>query len=79
MKKTLPSRPNLDHLRRQAKTLLAALERREETAISTILTHLPAAKDMTAEKVAATHFRLADAQSAIARQNGTIHSLSVLP
>ena len=70
MKKTLPARPNLDHLRRQAKALLAALERSEEAAISTILRHLPAAKDMTAEKVVATRFHLADAQSAIARQNG---------
>jgi uncharacterized protein (TIGR03067 family) len=68
--KNLPARPNLDHLRRQAKTLLAALEAREADAVSTILNHLPAAGRMTAEQVLATRFRLADAQSAIARKNG---------
>src|ERR1041384_3595465 len=47
MKKNLPARPNLDHLRRQAKALLAALESRDADAASTILNHLPAAKGMT--------------------------------
>jgi len=69
MKKTLPARPNLDHLRRQAKALLAALEKSDEKAISIILRHLPAAKNMTPEEVVATRLRLADAQSALARQN----------
>lgn len=70
VKKNLPARPNLDHLRRQAKTLLSALESSDPEAISTILTHLPAAKRMTAEQVLGTRFRLADAQSAIARKTG---------
>lgn len=70
MEKILPARPNLDHLRRQAKALLAALETRETAAISTMLKHLPAARDMTATQVLGTRFRLADAQSAIARQSG---------
>jgi uncharacterized protein (TIGR03067 family) len=70
MEKKLPARPNLDHLRRQAKSLLAALETRESKAISTILNHLPAAKGMTAAQVLEARFRLADAQSAIARQSG---------
>jgi uncharacterized protein (TIGR03067 family) len=68
--KNLPARPNLDHLRRQAKTLLAALEAREADAVSTVLNHLPAAGRMTAEQVLGTRFRLADVQSAIARKNG---------
>jgi len=70
MKKTLPARPNLDHLRRQAKTLLSALEKREKEAVQTIVKHLPAAKGMTEAEVARTRFRLADAQAALARQNG---------
>jgi uncharacterized protein (TIGR03067 family) len=70
MNKTLPARPNLDHLRRQAKTLLSAFDRREKAAVSTILKYLPAAKSMTEAEVMKTPFRLADAQSAIARQNG---------
>ena len=70
MNKTLPARPNLDHLRRQAKALLAALERREKEAVATLLNHLPAAKSMTEAELLEAHFRLADVQSAIARQNG---------
>jgi len=70
MEKNLPARPNLDHLRRQAKVLLAALEARETEAVSTLLKYLPAAQDLTAAQVLETRFRLADAQSAIARQNG---------
>jgi uncharacterized protein (TIGR03067 family) len=68
--KKLPPRPNLDHLRRQAKVLLSALEARDAEAVATILGHLPAAKGMTAEQVLAMRFRLADAQSAIARKSG---------
>jgi uncharacterized protein (TIGR03067 family) len=70
MNKTLPARPNLDHLRRQAKMLLSALNRQEQAAVSTISKYLPAAKSMTEAQVLKTQFRLADAQSAIARQNG---------
>jgi uncharacterized protein (TIGR03067 family) len=68
--KNLSARPNLDHLRRQAKALLAALESGEAEAASTILNHLPSAKGMTADQVLQMHFRLADAQSAIARKTG---------
>ena len=68
--KNLPARPHLDHLRRQAKALLAALESRDADAVATILEHLPAAQGMTAEQVSGTRFRLADAQSAIARKSG---------
>jgi uncharacterized protein (TIGR03067 family) len=70
VEKNLPARLNLDHLRRQAKAILAAVESGEMEAAATILKHLPAAKGMTAEQVLRTHFRLADAQSAIARKNG---------
>ena len=70
MDKNLPPRPNLDHLRRQAKALLAALEAREPEAVSTILKNLPAAKGLTAAEALGTRFRLADAQSAIARKSG---------
>ena len=70
MAKQLPARPNLDHLRRQAKALLFALAARDASAIKTVQKHLPAAKDLTAAQVLATPFRLADAQAAIARQSG---------
>jgi uncharacterized protein (TIGR03067 family) len=70
MAKSLPARPNLDHLRRQAKSLLSALESGEPDAVSTILEYLPAAKGMTLEQLRQTRIRLADAQSAIARKTG---------
>jgi uncharacterized protein (TIGR03067 family) len=70
VEKKLPARPHLDHLRRQAKELLSALQSKDTEAVSTILNHLPAAKGMTAEQVRGTRYRLADAQSAIARKNG---------
>jgi len=72
MPKNLPARPNLDHLRRQAKALLSALESRDPDAVSTLLAHLPACAGMTTAKVMATRYRLADAQLAIARKTGFV-------
>jgi uncharacterized protein (TIGR03067 family) len=66
VEKHLPSRPN----RRQAKALLVALEAGEPEAVATMLGHLPAAMVLSSEQVRRTRFRLADAQSAIARKSG---------
>jgi uncharacterized protein (TIGR03067 family) len=68
--KNLPARPNLDHLRRQAKALLAALADGDEAAVATIQEHLPAARGKSAAEVRGLGVRLADAQSAIARKTG---------
>lgn len=70
MAKKLPPRPNLDHLRRQAKSLLSSLESGDPEAVSTILTHLPAAAGLTVGQVRHRSFRLADALSAVARKTG---------
>lgn len=70
MEKQLPARPNLDHLRRQAKSLLAELHAGDTQAVATIRENLPAAHGMAAAQIRAANFRLADAQSAIARQSG---------
>lgn len=70
MAKHLPARPNLDHLRRQAKALLSALHTGDADAVAAIRDHLPAASGMTAEQVRRAGFRLADAQSAVARKTG---------
>ena len=70
MKKSLPARPNLEHLRTQAKQLLSALRAGDAAAVRTFIDHLPAARRMTPEQVRGAGFRLADAQSAIARQSG---------
>jgi len=68
--RNLPARPNLDHLRRQAKTLLSRLNQGDHTAARTFIDHLPAAKALSPARVRAAGFRLADAQSAIARKSG---------
>lgn len=68
--KSLPARPHPDHLRRQAKTLLAELQDRRPSAVRAFKAHLPAAKRLTADGVAAAGFRLADAQFVVARQSG---------
>lgn len=70
MNKPLPSRPNLDHLRRQAKTLLARLSAREPDAARLVQEHLPDARGKSLEQVLAAAYRLADAQSVIARSTG---------
>ena len=70
MKKKLPQRPNLDHLRRQAKSLLADLHRGDAEAARTFIEHLPEAKKLTPAKVRAAGYRLADAQSVVARKTG---------
>jgi uncharacterized protein (TIGR03067 family) len=70
MKKALLARPNLDHLRRQAKTLLAALESGDSEAASVLQSHLPAAINLSLAQIRERHHRLADAQSALARKTG---------
>jgi uncharacterized protein (TIGR03067 family) len=70
MKKSLPPRPNLPHLRKQAKKLLSDLKAGNRAAVRTFIEHLPAAKAMTPAQVATAGFRLADAQSAVARKAG---------
>jgi len=70
LKTKLPSRPNLDHLRRQAKALLSELHEGDADAARLFIEHLPEAKKLTPARVRARGFRLADAQSAIARKTG---------
>jgi uncharacterized protein (TIGR03067 family) len=66
----LTTRPNLDHFRGQAKTLLAELRAGDVAAARTFIAQLPKARGMSAARVREAGFRLADAQSVIARQNG---------
>lgn len=63
MNKKLPARPNLEYLRTQAKTLLDALKKGDKAAVASFKKHLPAATRQST-------FRLADAQSVVARQAG---------
>jgi uncharacterized protein (TIGR03067 family) len=68
--KALPPRPNVDHLRRQAKALLASLKAGDGDAVKTIRQHLPAAEGLSDQQIRQAGFRLADAQSAVARKSG---------
>jgi Lon protease-like protein len=66
MSKELPARPSLEHLKSQAKELLDALTRGEQSALERVRTFLPAARSAAPAK----QFALHDAQSALAREYG---------
>ena len=70
MPRRLPARPNLEHLRTQAKALLATLRDGDPAAIETFIKHLPEAASFSPQQVRERGFRLADAQAAIARKSG---------
>jgi ankyrin repeat protein len=66
----LPSRANLEHLRKQAKDLLALYRRSDRTANARIRQALPAAHGKTEAEIAGLGLRLRDMQSCIAREYG---------
>lgn len=70
MKRQLYARPNLEHLRTQAKALLAKLREGDGNAARTFIEHLPEASGLSAAQVRERGFRLADAQAVIARKSG---------
>jgi len=63
-------RPNLEHLRKQAKKLLSDLRAGNAGAAKTFIAYLPSARGMTPADAHRAGFRLADAQSAVARKSG---------
>lgn len=65
---SLPERPNLDHLRKQAKELLLQFHAHDPAALASFRRHLPAAKDKSDAELSTMLLRLRDAQSCIARQ-----------
>ncbi len=70
MSDLLPTRPNLEHLREQAKDLLAAFRQEETWAIQASVDFLPAYAGMSLDEAGQSKLNLADAQSIIARQHG---------
>lgn len=66
----LPARPNLDHLRNQAKTLLTALRSQDAAASGRARASYSRYAEATAEQLADGRFALADAQHVIAREYG---------
>lgn len=68
--KTLPARPHLDHLKKQAKALLDGVRRSDPESLERIRLALPAAAQLDHPAIAAMELRLHDAQSCIAREYG---------
>jgi ankyrin repeat protein len=66
----LPERPNLDHLKEQAKDLLRDYRAGKPEATARFRASLPAAADKTQPELLAMGLRLHDAQSCVAREYG---------
>ncbi|HEU4663830.1 MAG TPA: ankyrin repeat domain-containing protein, partial [Dokdonella sp.] len=67
---SLPQRPDLDQLRKQAKELLAAYRAGERSAFERLRASLPAAQGRDDASLAALDLRLHDMQSSLAREYG---------
>lgn len=70
MRRELPAKPNLEHLKSQAKDLVDAHRRGEPEAFARIRASVPAFANWSDEQIARGPFALHDAQSAIAREYG---------
>ncbi len=70
MRRDLPPRASLEHLKKQAKDLLDAHRRAEPEALARIREAVPAFARMSDEELALAPFALHDAQSAVAREYG---------
>src|SRR5215472_18907235 len=66
----LPERPNIEHLKKQAKELLRLYEAGDPTAFARFRNSLPAAEGKDDAAIAALGLKLHDAQSCIARECG---------
>jgi hypothetical protein len=65
----LPERPNLEHLKKRAKSLLHAVREQDQTALQRFRS-LPAFANTPTDQLAASGLALHDAQSVIAREHG---------
>jgi Lon protease-like protein len=70
MRRTLPHRANLEHLKKQAKDLLDGHKRADPEALARIRDAVPAFASASDEAITKAPFALHDAQSAIAREYG---------
>lgn len=68
--KRIPPRPDLGHLKKQAKDLLASYRNGEPEVLARFRAALPAAAGRADKAVAAMDLRLHDAQSCLAREHG---------
>jgi len=69
MPRQLPDRPNLEQLRKQAKSLLRAAQARDTDALRRFAA-LPALSSQSIERIGTLDLALHDAQSVIAREHG---------
>jgi ankyrin repeat protein len=70
MSKSLPSRPNLEQLKNQAKDLLKAQQSSDAEALGRIRANHPDYANASDDEVRAARFSLSDAQLAVAREYG---------
>jgi Lon protease-like protein len=70
MRRDLPPRPHIDHLKKQAKDLLEAHKRGDASTLARIRESVPAFAGRSDSEIAQAAFALHDAQSAIAREYG---------
>jgi hypothetical protein len=70
MQQSLPARPSLEQLKKQAKELVKDHRTRDVSAFALIREFLPSLTGKTDEEVSLYPFALHDAQSVIARQSG---------
>jgi ankyrin repeat protein len=68
--KRIPARPDIGHLKKQAKDLLALYRANDPAALARFRDALPAAAGKTDTTLAALGLRLHDAQSCVAREHG---------
>lgn len=68
--KPLPDRPDITHLKKQAKSLLKAYRQGSSEAAARLRSALPSARGKSPEAIKAMDLRLHDAQSCIAREYG---------
>lgn len=68
--RSLPARPDIDHLRRQAKELHRAFRGRSASSAARVVAHHPRLRDLPIEDALAETFALADAQLVLAREYG---------
>ena len=67
---SLPARPHLSHLRKQAKVLLRQQRSGERRVCATIRAYLPRSNQLDDQSILSSALRLRDAQNAVARQYG---------
>ena len=74
---SLPGRPNLAHLKKQAKDLLRLHRRGDPAAMARFAQNLPSAAALPHDEIAALALRLHDAQSCLAREYGFVSWLEL--